>query len=141
MLHLPVPGIVELDAKGGAVGGGLLLVGATAHVRGLGGVLLARNREEQGTQRRAAFSTRDTENRPKICLDKPKSSHEETEGAEFTPPNLLKVVNTMLAPCMLCVCPMYVCVWLFGTKIQNPLFPRKHSAVFIFHPSSFNIKR
>ena len=27
------------------------------------------------------------------------------------------------------------------TKIQNRLLPRKHSAVFIFHPSSFNIKR
>lgn len=83
-------------------------------------------------KRRAAFSTRDTENRPKICLDKSKSSHEETEGAEFAPPNLLKYVNIMLAPCMPCVCPMYVCVWLFGTKIQNPLLPRKHSAVFIF---------
>jgi hypothetical protein len=46
MLHLPVPGEVELDAKGGAVGGGLLLVGATAHVRRLDIVLLARNREE-----------------------------------------------------------------------------------------------
>lgn len=55
MLHLPVPGIVELDAQGGAVGGGLLLVGDTAHVRGLGFVLLARNRKEQGTQKKGGL--------------------------------------------------------------------------------------
>jgi hypothetical protein len=55
MLHLPVPGEVELDAKGGAVGGGLLLVGATAHVRRLDIVLLARNREEQSTQKKGGL--------------------------------------------------------------------------------------
>ena len=41
-------------------------------------------------KRRAAFSTRGTENRPKICLDNTKLSHEETEGAEFTPPHFVK---------------------------------------------------
>ena len=55
MLHLPVPGKVELYAQGGAVDGGLLLVGATAHVRGQNIVLLARNREEQGTQKKGGL--------------------------------------------------------------------------------------
>ena len=55
MLYLPVPGIVELDAQGGAVGGGLLLVRATAHVRGLDIVLLAGNGKEQGTQKKGGL--------------------------------------------------------------------------------------
>lgn len=55
MLYLPVPGEVELDAHGGAVGGGLLLVRATAHVRGLDIVLLAGNREEQDTLKKGSL--------------------------------------------------------------------------------------
>lgn len=34
------------------------------------------------------------------------------------PPNLLKDVNAMLAPCMPCVCAMCVCVCLFTAKIR-----------------------
>lgn len=35
----------------------------------------------------------------------------------------------------------FIFITLPTTNIQLPLLPRKHSAVFIFHPSSFNIKR